>query len=143
MNQILPVWEVVKQGLRDWLGPIPQSYYILPDGRVLPSTFTLPEYIQPDVYVFHPLTKRIIKFANVEQGRFKPLPFIGIVIKSRSLEIDISEWLGEIRAFPVPECMNAKQILLLWSYAHNQYISFADATMHIVKDDGTEETIEV
>ena len=56
-------------------------------------------------------------------------------------EIDISEWVGDVRAFPIPEFITAKQILTLWSFTQHKYISFANANISIVKSDGTEETL--
>jgi hypothetical protein len=141
LNQVHPYWEYVKQEMRTWLGPVPLTYYLFEDGRVLPSTIELPESVRSAVFTFNPFSKRIQKLSSLEEGRFKPLPYIGIVLKASSEEIDITEWVGEIRAFPIPEFITAKQIILLWSHVHNKYVSFANASIHIIKDDGDEETI--
>jgi hypothetical protein len=71
------------------------------------------------------------------------LPFIGIVHKSSTGTTDISEWVGEIRACPIPEFLTVKQILLLWSFVHETHLSLQDVTVGVVKDDGTEEDVHL
>ena len=140
ITTLLPYWESLKHELRVWLGPEPLTYHILPDGRVLHSSVVLPEEVRSNAFLFDPITKHITKLVEPVNGRFKPLPYIGIELENSTMKIDISDWLGEIRACPVPE-ISAKQVLLLWSIVHNKYIVFDGSTMQIVKSDGTQETI--
>ena len=142
-NQIAPYWEYAKKELRTWLGPEPLTYYLLTDGRVLPSTITLPDEVKAETFTFDPFLKRMKKSLGEQEGRLRPLPFIGIVLKTPSFEVDISEWLGELRAFPNPEFVTAKQLILLWSHVHNKYITFQNGSLLLVKNDGTEETVDL
>lgn len=141
LTQVAPYWEYAKQEARNWLGPAPIRFFLMPDGRVLPSSIVLPDDAKEGVFVYDPFSKRITKLLGTEEGRFKQLPYLGIVLKMQRDEIDISEWVGDIRAFPIPECITAKQILTLWSSTQHKYISFVNANISIVKSDGTEETL--
>ena len=135
-----PYWEDAKQMLREWLGPVPHTYHLLADGRVLRHDVSLPEEIRALAYMFNPLTRKMSKLVpSGEDGRYKALPFIGIVINGPD-RIDISDWLGEIRSYPIPD-ITPKQIVLLWSLVHNNYIPSENATLDIVKNDGSQETI--
>jgi len=137
-----PYWEYVKQELRTWLGPVPIRYFLIPDGRVLPSIMIMPEDTNANTYVYDPFTKQITKVQAIsDEGRYKQLPIIGIVIKHASGTIDISDWVGELRAKPVPDFITAKQLVILWSYVHNTFVPFTESSLSIVKNDGTEETI--
>jgi hypothetical protein len=142
-SRVLPYWEYIKQELRNWLGPVPRTYALLQDGGVVPGTFQLSMDIRSRAFVYSPSTKTILKLLNIEEGRKKPLPFIGIVHKSSTGETDISEWLGEIRAYPIPEFLTVRQILLLWSFVHETHLPLQDVTVGVVKDDGTEETVHL
>jgi len=110
--------------LRTWLGPAPQNFFILADGRILPTTFTLPPDVFDDAFLFNPLTNRITKAsATLTEGRFRPaVPYLSVVIKQPILgDIDMSEWVGELRANPVTN-IPLKQLITLWSMANNKYI---------------------
>lgn len=129
-------WEYVKQELRVWLGPEPLTYFLLDDGRVLPSTITIPEDYRTTTYQYTPHNKQITLLTEPNpEGRFRPLPYLGIVIGT----IDISDWLGELRANPVPPNITANQIVQLWSYSSNTFLP-KTGEIKIVKSDGTEET---
>lgn len=141
LNYVYPYWEDAKQSLRDWLGPTPLTYHLLKDGRVLSSTIVLPDEIKSETYAYWPIQKQMTKLLTLVDGRYKPLPIIGIVLKTSQETIDISDWLGDIRAYPVPEQITAKQILLLWSLVQNRYVEFEGSTVEIVKNDGSQETI--
>jgi hypothetical protein len=138
-------WLVAKQYARTWLGPEQQQYYLLSDGQVLPSSTHVPATVQQTTYRYDPLTNRITAFQNREpEGRFRPLRYLSMRIDNTIVgNIDISDWLGEIRANPVPT-LSPKQILNLWSYTHNQYVPQDGATTVIATTNmGEEETVTV
>lgn len=55
--------------------------------------------------------------------------------------VDISDWVGEIRAFPVPE-LPVKQLLTLWSLVHHQYVPLSGgAQVNVTKNDGETDLI--
>ena len=138
-------WLLAKQYARAWLGPEQQQYYLLSDGQVLPSTTQLPDTVRQAAHIYDPLTSRITLFQNREpDGRFRPLRYISMRIDNAIVgNIDISEWLGDIRANPVPS-LSPKQILNLWAYTQNQYIPQEGATtLFVTSSMGEEETVTV
>lgn len=140
INSIYSYWELSKQYLRSWLGPEPMKLYILKDGSVLPSTLLLPTDMEDEAYIFCPNTNQITSLQNpTPEGRFRPLPYIGIQFNAVSNSVDISDWLGEIRANPIPPNITVEQIVRVWMFVHNRYISLKNTKAHIVKNDGTEE----
>jgi len=132
--------------LRTWLGPEPQKFYLLADGRVLPATISLPSDIAELAFIFNPQTQHFTSVtAQTSEGRFKPaVPYLSVVIKQPITgDIDLSEWVGDLRANPVPENLPLKQLVTLWSLVHNQYVplSYTLATINAVGDYETQ-TIE-
>jgi len=132
--------------LRTWLGPEPVSYFLLADGRVMPVTVILPNDIAEHAFFFNVATNRITAATNpAMEGRFRPaVPYLSVVIKQPILgDIDLSEWIGELRANPVPETLTLKQLVTLWSMVHNQYtpLSYTVATINANGDYETQ-TIE-
>jgi hypothetical protein len=77
-------------------------------------------------------------------GRFKPaVPYLSVVIKQPIMgDIDLSEWVGELRANPVPETLPLKQLVTLWSLAYNQYIPLS-YTLATINANGDYETVTV
>ena len=136
------VWNVGKQRLRQALGPAPQQFLLLSDGRVLPDTMNLPESIMATVFIYDPLSLRIFQRSTPNTVRFRQLPYIAAGFNHPSTgEVDISDWVGEIRANPVPE-LSVKQLLTLWSYAHNRYVPLSDGVqVSITKNDGETDLI--
>ena len=128
---------------RVWLGPEPSAYYLLNDGQVLPVTIVLPDSVFQTAYVYNPQTQRITLASNTEpEGRFKPLPYLAIQVNSPDMEpIDLSDWLGEVRANPVSE-FTTEQLVTLWSYVHNRYVPFTTGTtITVTNSDGQQVTV--
>ena len=126
------------------LGNNPTNYYLLRDGRVLPDTISLPEYEVQNAYIYNSDTHTICKANDpFPQGRFRSLPYLSITFQNTYIQqVDISDWLGEIRANPVPNDIQVKQILTLWSLVNKQYIPEGDGTtIHVVDSDANETTI--
>jgi hypothetical protein len=137
-----PIWETCKQSLRDWLGPEPLTYFLMENGHILPSSMKLSEEQKSEAYLYDPIAKRITAANNpTPEGRFRPLPYIGIYITKSNETTDITEWLGDVRANPVPTDMSVKQIILLWCYAKNRYIALEQCKIHVVRANGDEEDI--
>lgn len=129
---------------RSKLGPEPQSYYLLADGQVLPTTTILPESVFEQAYVYDPHTLRItLAFNTTPEGRFKRLPYVALqVIHPDTGTIDMSDWLGEVRANPVPD-MDTQQLAVLWSYVHHQYVPIftGGTTIRSTTSDGEESSV--
>ena len=131
--------------LRTWLGPEPQNYYILADGRVVPTTVTLPRDVAEQAFLFNYKKNRLTAAAaTLTEGRFRPaVPYLSIVIKQPlSTDIDISEWVGDMRANPVPENIPLKQLISLWSLTNSRYIPLS-YTLETINADGEYETVTI
>ena len=140
--QISIVWNVGKQMLRDALGPAPISYYLLQDGRVLPTTIILPQTILTTSYVFDPHSSRLMLYGSDPAQRYRRLPTIAANFNHPSTgNVDISDWLGEIRAHPVPD-LPIKQVLTLWSLTQNRFVPLSDGVqVSVTKNDGETDMI--
>jgi hypothetical protein len=133
------VWNATKQKIREKIGPQPQAFYLLSDGQVIPSTVNISHTFQANTYVYNPDNYRItLAFSETEpNARFRRLPYIAGNIQHEGIgTIDISDWLGELRAHPIPD-LHIKQLIVLWSLVHNQYVPFTNGLqVTITKNDG-------
>jgi hypothetical protein len=136
------VWNVAKSQLRLALGPAPQNYYLLQDGRVLPTTIRLPDSELNNAFIYDPNTLRLYQNNTPQDVRFRRLPYLAASFDHVNTGlIDISDWLGEIRANPVPE-LPLKQLLTLWSLVHNQYVPLSNGVqINVTKNDGETDLI--
>jgi hypothetical protein len=126
--------DTTKSYARYYLGPEPVNYYLFSDGRIVPSTVDVPEGI--DCFVYDTKTMQITQRTNPNpHGRFRALPYIGITVGT----LDISDWLGEIRANPV-HAFRPHQLLELWSLVHQTYVNL-DLPIEVVHSDGRQEVI--
>ncbi len=123
-----------KSYARYYLGPEPVNYYLFRDGRILPTTVQIPDGIE--CFVFDTNTMQITnRDMPNPHGRFRALPYLGITVGT----LDISDWLGEIRANPVV-AFGPHQLLELWSLVHNTYVNL-NLPVEVVHSDGRQEVI--
>jgi len=142
--ELTKVLQFFKHALVHTLGNNPTHYYLLNDGRVLPDTIALPGQEFQTAFLYNSTTNTISRANDTTpQGRFKSLPYLSITFKNQYIQsTDISEWIGEVRANPVPVNMNVKQLLTLWSLVKNQYVPIADnLEINIVDSDANETVI--
>jgi len=136
-------WEITKTHLRTWLGPEPQKWYLLEDGRVLPSTILLPSVVMATTYCFDPSTNRM-SLCEGPEGRFKPMAYLSLAIEEEDVGItDISDWIGELRTNPAPSMIPVEQLITLWSLVHNQYLPATHIVVRYTRADGSEETVHL
>ena len=128
VNFTTPYWNKLLQSARDWLGPTPQRFLILEDGQVLPSTMHIPASLRASTYVYNPETNRIALLEDPEPaGRFRPLHYLSAELRHAIVgSVDISDWLEEIRANPVPQTIPIKQLFHLYGLVQNRYIPVSD-----------------
>ena len=139
------IWETIKQETRTWLGPAPVQLVLLADGRILPATIQLPSAVQDTAFLFDATTNRIRKLGpdGVAEGRFRRLPYVSLRVEHPSLgSIDLSDWVGGLRANPVPASLSIQQLILLASLSLHRYIPISGATVHITNDEGEERVEE-
>lgn len=133
--------ESAKAHIRSAVGPAPTRYILLEDGRVLPATIELPAAVRNSAYLYDPATHRLVQGAT-EGVRFRRLSTIALSLSHPTVgTLDLSDWIGDLRAHPVPE-LSAKQLLTLWSFAQNQYVPLSDgAQVTLTKNDGETDLI--
>jgi hypothetical protein len=137
------VWDAAKTKARDWLGPAPQNFYLLQDGRVLPSSVPLPSTLTATTHLYDPRTHKMTAVTNTDpDARHRRLNIIAANFSHADTgPVDISDWVGEIRAFPVPE-LPVRQLLTLWALVHNQYVPLSGgAQVNVTKNDGETDLI--
>jgi hypothetical protein len=126
--------------LRSWLGPAPQNYYLLDDGRIVPYTVSLPPEVYALAFMYHANTHRITRAITPNpEGRFKlAVPYLSVVVKQATQDpMDLSEWVGELRANPVPLLsFPIDQIVALWAAVKNVYMPIR-YTVDVIHSDGT------
>ena len=141
----LVAWsEAAKSQLRTWLGPAPQNYYLLADGRVIPTTTQLPQQEITTAQLFEVQSNRLVPASNpIQQGRFRPIPFVSAVVNHPIYgATDLTDWIGELRANPVPN-LRIQQLLHLYSLVHNVFVPIRGVTVNVVKNTGEEEIIQI
>jgi len=144
LNAVTKAWRCLKYTLVQYLGNNPTNYYLLKDGRVLPDTISLPDHEIQTAFLYDSESHTIRKASDANpQGRFRPLPYLSITFQNTYIEtIDISDWLGEVRANPVPNTMSVQQILSLWSIVNRRYVPTGDnLEIHVVDSDANETVI--
>jgi hypothetical protein len=125
--------------LHSWLGPAPQNYYLLDDGRILPATVSLPPEVYSLAFLYHADTHRMTRADTpAPEGRFKPaVPYLSVVVKQATHDpLDLSDWVGELRANPVPLLsFPIDQIVSLWAAVNNVYMPIR-YTVEVIHSDG-------
>jgi len=136
-------WKDTKYLIVGSLGSLPTDYYLLRDGRVLSDTIELPDYERAHAYVYQHTTNTICKATDMfPQGRFRALPYLSITFQNTYIHrVDISDWIGEIRANPVPQDISVKQLLRLWSCVNHRYVPEGEGTIIHVTDSDANETV--
>ena len=142
-TELIKALKFLKISLVNVLGNNPTHYYLLSDGRVLPDSISLPEQEFQTAFLYNSDSNTISRANDTTpQGRFKSLPFLSITFKNRYIQsTDISEWIGEVRANPVPVNMSVKQLLTLWSLVKCHYVPTGDNLEINVVDSDANETV--
>ena len=136
------VWDTAKTQIRSWIGPEPQNYYLLQDGRVLPSSVALPASLNSTTHLYDPRSQRMTALNAEADARHRRLSIIAANFSHPDTgAVDISDWVGEIRAFPVPE-LPVRQLLTLWSLVHHRYVPLSGGVqVNVTKNDGESDLI--
>jgi hypothetical protein len=121
--------ETCKTYLRSWLGPAPCSYRLLSDGRVFPSTISLPPSLLETAYTYVP-DSVVLQQSNVTT-RAKRLSWVAVELEGT----DLSDWIQSLRWSGTTE-PSLSSLVTLWSLIHQQLFSFGT----IIK--GTKNTAE-
>jgi len=110
--------------LRQWLGPLPQNFWLLDDGRVLPITYTLPNSVANLAYLYDCEIHHMFGM-NVNNGRpRRATPYLSVVIHQPDQEpLDLSDWMNELKVQPPPATpFVLPQLVDLWAAVHHTYV---------------------
>lgn len=130
--------------LRRILGPEPQNWHLLQDGRVLPASIILPPHVYLSAYMYDIQTNQLTKNDNtLLTGRYRPLSILALQLSHPDVgDIDLSDWIGEIRIFPARD-VTPRQLVDLWSASQNRYIPIEDTRLTLTRNDGSVETLSL
>lgn len=135
--------------MRRYLGPEPQNWNLLSDGRVLSSSIALPPHVQETTYVYDITNNQITKMAAptaTTAPRRRPLPILALQVQHPDVgSIDVSDWIGEIRTVFdfAPPVFSPRQLVQLWGAIHNRYVPIEGARAVVTRNDGSNESVEL
>lgn len=123
-------WEIAKEATRNYLGPSPNTTYLLFDNEdVIPAGKEHCKY--PYVAHYSPTSNRI---TSATEAPYKRLPWISIRHIIGDHEIDLTEWLSEVRT-NTPVSLMA--ILRIASHTLNVHLPETDhAKVLVIMRDG-------
>lgn len=124
--------------LREWLGPAPQNFWLLDDGRVVPASTFLPPQVARLAYVYVAETQHILGPSS-EHGRLRRAsPYLSVVIQQPQEEpLDLSDWINDLKVSPTPATpFSLPQLVDLWSAVHHQYVNIR-YTIQYIDSEGT------
>lgn len=128
---------IAVQYLRRMLGPEPQRYYLLANGEIVPATTDIPESFMESALEYNPESQRITQMGTPE-GRYRPIQILSLVIRNPIIgDIDISEWIGELRMLPVFP-IQPSSLVRIWASHHSRYIPIQNTLLEITDNEGTQ-----
>ena len=122
--------ETCKTRLRTWLGPAPQSYRLLADGRVISTTITLQPALLETSYVYDP--DSFILQQPQSTARSKRLSWIAVNIDG----VDLGNWIQSVRWRGTSE-PSLPSLITLWSSIHHHIFPMG-TIIHGVKNTAEE-----
>lgn len=110
--------------IRHYIGPEPSNYYIMPCSRIVSASMNISEQDKSTAILFNTENKTLLSLQKYCDKPQRP-KYISILISHPSFadDIDISDWIGDIRANH-DISLSLKQFVELWSFDNNQYIPF-------------------
>lgn len=131
-------YEACVKSLTRWmraaLGPEPERVILLGNGDIVRSSFRGADL--SGAFVYDPALSQIRPLADVP-GRKRPAPFVAMTVHSGTDVIDLTEWIGEVRAAPLPFPLTAPLLVDLWSHSYQTYIP-SNATIRYTTREGDE-----
>jgi hypothetical protein len=123
--------------LREWLGPPPQNFWLLDDGRVLPATYKLPHPVCNFAYLYDCETQQILGHSSAHGRLRRASPYLSVVVMQPDQEaLDLSDWINELKVSPTPAMpFSLPQLIELWAAVHHKYVS-TRYTIQYINSDG-------
>ena len=120
--------------LREWLGPAPQNFWLLDDGRVLPASYKLPHPVCNFAYLYNCETQTIINYSTDNGGRLRRAsPYLSVVVNQPDQDpLDLSDWINELKVRPMPATpFSLPQLIDLWAAVHHTYVNIRYTIQYI------------
>jgi hypothetical protein len=139
-TNLLVYFEQYKQQVltkaRQLLGQDPEQVFVLSNGDVVSSRYTLGAEVPALVY--NPETNRL--HPRVLQGavRFRPSSILALSVRAADRTLCLDEWIGTFRVFDCPD-LSLQQLVALWSVANHVYIK-KGTPIYGINDEGTDVT---
>ncbi len=132
-NYVQTYWETLKEAARKYLGPSPNTTYLLFDNdEVIPAGKEHCKYSHVAQYI--PTNAKIVAS---HEAPYKRLPWISVQHILGDHVIDLTDWMSEIRANTTVSLLG---VLRLASYALNVHLPETDhAKIVVITRDGEEE----
>jgi hypothetical protein len=119
--------------VRTWLGPLPKSYNLLEDGRVVPSTIGLPIPLLQTHYEYVPEECVLRQFLSTE--RPKRISYIAVEVNGH----DLSDWIQSLRWVGSVE-PSLPSLVTLWGYIHQRVFELG-TIIHVTTNTAEELTM--
>jgi len=132
-NYCSSIYEISLNKARTWLGPLPQSYYVLSDGRVVPSTMTLPSSLLGTYYEYIPDT--FVLQQSFSTSRPRRISYIAVELEGE----DLSDWIQSLRWVGSVE-PSLQSLITLWGYIHQRVFAYG-TIVHATKNTAEEVTM--
>ena len=111
------IYETSLNQVRTWLGPLPQSYNLLEDGRVVPSTMTLPISFLGTHYEYIP-EEHVLR-QSMSTARPRRISYIAVEVDGH----DLSDWIQSLRWVGSAE-PSLSSLVTLWGYTHQRIFAY-------------------
>ena len=132
-NYCSSIYEISLNKVRTWLGPLPQSYYVLTDGRVVPSIMTLPSSLLGTYYEYK--TGESIIRQSFSTARLRRISYIAVEVEGN----DLSDWIQSLRWVGSAE-PSLQSLVTLWGLIHQRVFELG-TTIHATKNTAEEVTM--
>ena len=125
-------WALVLSKARSLLGADPEQVYLLTNGEVVSSRYTIPDVFQRCVY--DPVTNRIGSVAPPADARYRPAPFLALLVSYENMTHCLDNWIGAVRCYNCSD-ISLPQLVALWATANHVYIP-RGSSIRALNDEG-------
>ena len=132
-NYCSSIYEIGLNQVRKLLGPLPQSYYVLSDGRVVPSTLILPSSLLGTYYEYIPDT--FVLQQSLSTSRPRRISYIAVEVDGH----DLSDWIQSLRWVGSAE-PSLQSLVTLWGLIHQRIFAYG-TIVHATKNTAEEVTM--
>ena len=132
-NYCSSIYEISLNKVRAWVGPLPQSYHVLTDGRVVPSTLILPSSLLGTHYEYIP-EEHVLR-QSLSTARSRRISYIAVEVEG----YDLSDWIQDLRWVGSAE-PSLHSLVTLWGLIHQRVFAYG-SIVHATKNTAEEVTM--